>query len=298
MSEWLGVGGLDPWRSIRRFPPVEGLSDEGIEGERMVTHSHLLTAVWSSSLNHKQVSLQLFFHPSRSSSPPSASLWGSEAWETGSKHRSYDSAWARLWGAGGGDTVREQQLEFSLSIQSNTLFSHTFYQLFSICKCINLIIRSLFGQLSKSLQQTSHHLLPCCCFRAWHGAFHVSAGLCNAIMAPLACDPYHKSSVAWDEPATFSYNCCCSCCFCHCCYYEKHRSTISFISTPRPFLSMHAFFPQLIKKCFVGSSNLRRVNGYFTSERPIEPKRARVYFSQDNYCFSGTALKQTCISHS
>lgn len=127
MSEWWRGGGLktaDPWRGIRRFPPVEGPSVEGIEGKRKVTHSHLLTAVWSSSLNHKQVSLLLFFHPARSSSPPSASLWGSEAWETGSKHRSYDSAWPRIRGTGG-DTV----------CLSNNLSSTSAYTLKNVLSC-------------------------------------------------------------------------------------------------------------------------------------------------------------------
>lgn len=51
----------DPWWGIRRFPPVEGSSDEGKEGERKVTHSHLLFAVWSSFVNHKQVSFSCFY---------------------------------------------------------------------------------------------------------------------------------------------------------------------------------------------------------------------------------------------
>lgn len=46
-------------------------------------------------VNHKQVSLLLFFHHSAWFSPP-FSLRVSEAWETGSKHRSYDSAWPQI----------------------------------------------------------------------------------------------------------------------------------------------------------------------------------------------------------
>lgn len=97
MSEWREGSWktAGPWQGIRRFPPVEGPSDEGIDTERKVTHSHLLVAVWSNVLNHKQVSLLLFFHHSPSFSPP-FSLRVSEAWETGSKHRSYDSAWPQI----------------------------------------------------------------------------------------------------------------------------------------------------------------------------------------------------------
>lgn len=59
----------DFWQGICWFPPLEAPSDEVIDGERKVTHSHLLTVVWSSSLNHKQVSSLLFFHCRHWSSP-------------------------------------------------------------------------------------------------------------------------------------------------------------------------------------------------------------------------------------
>lgn len=310
--------GVDPLWSIHRFPPVESPSGDGIEGETEVTHSHLFTTVWSSSLNHKQVSLLLFFHPSRLSSPPSASLWGSEAWETGSKHRSYDSAWPQIRGARGGDTVQSGRVgqwewatpsAYSLSNVTHSVLVHIHFCLLSRLTFPNMQIYKVLKSTRclgswpnhyAFFRQTSLHLLPCCCFRAWHCgiAFHVPAGLRAAIVALLARDRYHKATVAWDELATFSHNNhCCSCCFCHCFHYEKHRSTISFTSMARPFLWIHTFSPTS-KRMQTFVTILGESVMYFSSEQHTEPERARVCFSQDNYYFSGTALKQTCISHS
>lgn len=90
--------------------------------------------------------LLLFFHPSNSSSPSSASLWGSEAWETGSKHRSYDSTWPQLEGAERRDTLcksREQQLVF----QHSTLLKQLILSS-CICAFAFFFLNSCFSQLT------------------------------------------------------------------------------------------------------------------------------------------------------
>lgn len=311
MSERCKGGGgqlkNDRCLSIHWFPPVEGPSDEGIEGKRKVTHSHLLTAVWSSSLNHKQVSSLLFFHPPRSSSPPSASLWGSEAWETGSKHRSYDSAWPQIRGAGGGDTLclsGEQQL-------GEQRMSHV-----RICICLLPMLAFLNMQMcqfwssalcmgscpnrSDFFRQKSHHLLPCCCFRAWRCglSFNVPAGLGTAIMALLVTDSIKPlwPEMNWQPSAITTAAAVVSVIV----VIMRNTGPPSASHPRRTHFYWFTLFPPLVKMCNLlwGIRIWGESVGYFNSERHIEPERTRAYFSQDNYYFSGTALKQTCISHS
>lgn len=145
-------------------------------------------------------------------------------------------------------------------------------------------------------RQTTHHLLPCCCFRAWHCGitFHVppwprwpATDIIKALWPEMNQQP-------------ISHNQHCSCFFCYCYYYEKHRSTIRFTSTACPILLMDTFSPisgNTQGFCWELESEGSRW-GCFTSERHTELKRAVICFSQDNYYFSGTELKQTCISHS
>ena len=101
-----------------------------------------------------------FFRPSHLSSPPSASLWGSKVWETGSKHRSYDSVWARL-----GEQEEGMQ---SFKVENNNLSSASEYSLthsvlmhvhiflaptqaFPIYKCLNVIIHFLFEAIAQNV---------------------------------------------------------------------------------------------------------------------------------------------------
>lgn len=69
-------------------------------------------------------------------------------------------------------------------------------RLFTICNCVTVIIHSLLkevAQITLTLLKKSHHLLPCCVVGI---AFHVPAGLRYAIVAPLACERYHKNTAA------------------------------------------------------------------------------------------------------
>lgn len=172
-SDVMVMRGVVPLWSIHRFPPVESPSGDGIEGEREVTHSHLFTTVWSSSLNHKQVSLLLFFHPLRLSSPPPVSLWGSEAWETGSKHRSYDSAWPQIRGARGGDKVQSGRVgqwewatapAYSLSNVTHSVLMRIHFCLLSTFPNMQMykVLKSTrwFGQLTKSLRLFQTNITP------------------------------------------------------------------------------------------------------------------------------------------
>lgn len=143
---------------------------------------------------------------------------------------------------------------------------------------------------SDFFRQTTHHLLPCCCFRAWHCGitFHVP---------PLPRWPATDIVKAlWPgmNQQPISHNQRSSCCFCYCYYYEEHGSTA------RPVSLMNTFSPiSGNARGFCWESDFEGSRWEcFASERHTAAKRAGVCFSQDNYYFSGTELKQACISHS
>lgn len=178
MSEWREGSWktAGPSQGIRRFPPVEGPSDEGIDTGKKVTHSHLLVAVWSNVLNHKQVSLLLFFHHSPSFSPP-FSLWVSEAWETGSKHRSYDSAWPLI------KRTRRRRYSLRREERPQHLVKHTRINIWLLAKVSSLQYAKrwplclLFGQLPTLLW-----LQIWCALLLCSKVFNGSAVFCTAIV--------------------------------------------------------------------------------------------------------------------
>lgn len=147
-----------------------------------------------------------------------------------------------------------------------------------------------FPSYSDIFWQTSDHLLPCCCFCVLPCMDWLSC----ASRARLVCD-WYKGFVGRDDLPTFSRSHCCSCCFCHC-YYEKNSPNHQRHTHDTPFYFTNTISPVSADiQLTVGYPSPTGLCGIFCL---TEPERARWHYSQDNYCFSKTALKRTCISHS